>query len=344
MIEIIRYPTPPALIEITRGDRVESVHRAHVCVVDTSGNRRLSFGDYNHKAFLRSSAKPLQALAVIVSGAAEAYQLSEREIAIISGSHGGEKFHVETVLSILAKAGLDQKALQCGIQRPLDASASRELYQSNQKPMAVHHNCSGKHAGMLLTAKYLGLDIDNYLDPTHIVQKRIVELIARVSDLAVAQVEIGIDGCSAPVHAIPLKNAALAYARMINTECLATEIALAFKTIANSMRTFPEMVAANQNRLCTELMRVGSNLALTAKAGAEGYYAVAWRDPETDEGVGMALKVEDGAQRGRDPLVIKLLQLLRVLPDPLPELLEQFAERPIMNFAEIEVGNIRVRL
>jgi L-asparaginase II len=312
--------------------------------MDTSGRIRVSFGDYRHKAFLRSSAKPLQAVSVILSGAAEVYQLGERELALISGSHGGESFHVETVLSILAKAGLDQSALQCGIHPPLDASASRDLASSKQKPTALHHNCSGKHAGMLLTAKHLGLDIDNYLDPAHGVQQRIVELIASVSDLPVSKVHIGIDGCSAPVHAIPLKNAALAYARMINTDHLGSDVASAFKTIANSMRSYPEMVAANQDRLCTELMRVGLDHELTVKAGAEGYYAAAWRDSESGEGVGMALKIEDGAQRGRDPLVIKLLQLLGVLSDPLPERLEQFAERPLLNFAQIEVGDIRVRL
>jgi len=339
-----RNIVPPALIEVTRGEQVESSHRAHVCVMDSSGKKLFSLGDPRHRAFLRSSAKPLQAAAVILSGAAEAFELTDRELAVISGSHGGEDIHVKIVRSILKKADLDQDALQCGIHFPLDASVRSKLQKSKQKPSPLHHNCSGKHAGMLLTAKHFGKDIDNYLDKAHPVQQQIIRLIARASDVPTSEVGIGIDGCSAPVHSIPLQNAALAYARMIDRNYVSDYLAGAFKTITDSMRSFPELVAANQDRLCTELIRAGMDFELIAKAGAEGYYATAWRDPESGKGIGMTLKVEDGSQRGRDPLVVKLLRLFSVLPDVLPESLKQFAERPITNHTGTDVGTIRVRV
>lgn len=334
---------PPPVIEVHRGPLLESSHRANACVVDSSGKLLFSLGDPDHIAYLRSSAKPLQAAAMVISGASEKFALTEREIAIVSGSHGGESHHVKVVLSILDKTDLGPEYLLCGIQPPLDAVARRQLKESGSEPTVLHHNCSGKHAGMLLTAKHLGLSLDNYIDSDHPVQKRITDFLAMVSDFTPDDIVIGVDGCSAPVHAMPLKNAALAFARMISFDGLSHEVAAAMKQVASSMRAYPEMVAADRERICTKLIRSCRNHELIAKSGAEGYYVVGWRDFDTGRGVGMAIKIEDGAQRARDPLIIKILQELGVLPEIVPETLRMYEEGPISNFAGIEVGYVQVR-
>ena len=342
--ENIISDVPPAVVEIRRGGLVESVHRAHACVVGSDGRLWLTIGDSNHVAYLRSSAKPLQAAAMIRMGLTAAYALERHEIAIICGSHGGESIHVETVQALLAKAGLDVKALQCGVQSPLDASVRRDLQGDGFEPTPLHHNCSGKHAGMLLTARLLNLDLAEYLDPASQVQQGITAFIGEVSAYNPGSIVIGRDGCSAPVHALPMRNAALAFARLVEPTGLTDAAASAMQTAARAMRAHPEMVAASRDRICTELIRAGGEFDLTAKGGAEGYYAVAWRDRESGLGMGLTVKVEDGAQRARDPLVLTLLQEFGVLPEPLPATLQQFSAKSIENFAGKVTGEVVAKL
>ncbi len=337
-------PAPPALVLFRRGGMLESVHRAYVCAADSSGKIVYSKGDPDYTTYMRSSAKPLQALAVLLSGAVDKFGISEQEIAIISGSHGGEPIHLETVKSILSKAGLDVSHLQCGVQKPLDAKARKELHRQGIKPQRVHHNCSGKHAGMLATARALNESLEDYLNPKSPAQKRITGLIAQVAKVKSEDIIIGIDGCGAPVHGVSMRAGAVSFANLIDPVDLEPELAIAARCVSRNMRAYPEMVAATEDRICTEIMRVGRMFELTAKAGAEGYYAVSWRDTETGAGIGMSVKVEDGAQRARDPLVIALLQKFGILPKDLGPSLRQFSPRPITNFKDEEVGSIEVRL
>ena len=333
---------PPPVIEIRRGGRVESLHRAHACIVNSSGELIFSLGDPDHIAYLRSSAKPLQAAAVQLSGAAQRFGLTRRELAVIAGSHSGEPHHVRAVSQILRKVGLDAKALQCGIHPPLSSDAAEALRAAGQMPTPLHHNCSGKHAGMLATAVHLVDNIKNYLEPTSRVQGDILKLIALMAGVPMAEIGIGIDGCSAPVHALPLRSAALAYARLVDARGLPQPVARAVRPVVEAMRTYPEMVASNRGRICTPLMRAGAAAGLIAKAGAEGYYAAAWLDPQTAGGIGLTVKVEDGAQRGRDPLVIALLKKFGALPAELPETLHPYAAGPIKNHRGLEVGEVKV--
>jgi len=350
---------PPSAIEFTRGSIVESVHRAHISIVDSSGKTVFTLGDPEYVTYMRSSAKPLQALSVLVSGTAEHFGLNDAELAVISGSHGGEPWHIEAVKSILHKAGLDHTFLQCGTHQPLDSQARRNLRIEGKEPIPLHHNCSGKHTGMLATAKHLDEPLDSYLDQEGPTQKRITNLIAMMAGIKSEDVVIGIDGCGAPVHGLPMRAAALAFARLVDPSVLLerkndtkhdskkddkAEIAIAAQRISRVMRAYPEMVAANQERICTELMRIGRVFELTAKSGAEGFYSAAWRDPQTGHGIGMALKVEDGAQRGRDPLIISILQKFGILPSQLGQNLKNFAPRSILNNRGEEVGNIIVRI
>lgn len=282
---------------------------------------------------------------MVLSGAADHFNLTSREIAIISGSHGGERIHLETVLSILSKCDLAPEQLQCGVQFPLDSKAHAELISAGEQPTELHHNCSGKHAGMLATASHLGTSMDDYyLDPSHEIQQQITRLIGRLGEISQDDIRVGIDGCSAPVHALPMYSAALSFARLVDPAGLPADYSKAINTVTESMRLHPEMVAATRNRICTELIRAAGKTKLIAKAGAEGYYTAAWIDPASSVGIGLSVKIEDGSQRGRDPLVIAILQKFGVLPAELPEKLKPFASGDILNFRGIKVGEVVVRI
>lgn len=334
----------PVLVELTRGDLVESIHRGRVCIARSNGEIVFSKGDADQPTFLRSSAKPFQAAAVVLSGAAEVIALTDPEIALLAGSHGGEAIHIEAVTSILAKAGLDARALQCGIHPPLDGEARLQLEHEGAAPTALHHNCSGKHAGMLITARHWGLPIDDYLRADHPVQQRIIALIAEIAGVSRFGVALGTDGCSAPAPALPLQAAAMAFARLVEPVGLEPELARALDRVACAMRAFPEMVAATQQRLCTELMRAGRDARVTAKAGAEGVYCVGWFDRSSGHALGLAVKMEDGGQRGRDPVVIGLLQRYGVLPEELSPTLQPMRAGTLQNWRGLTVGETRLRL
>jgi len=338
------FPIACPAVNIIRGPLVESRHRVSACIVDNCGRILFKIGDIRSNVFLRSSMKPLQAAAMVGAGAAEHFGLKSEEIAICAGSHGGEAIHIAAVQSIMAKIGLDAGYLQCGVQPLLDAAANKAITLSGEKPKNVHHNCSGKHAGMLATAVHLSMNVGDYCHPDSDLQHYITEFIARVADLNPANVAIGINGCSAPVHGIPLQNAAMAFARLVEPVDVSNSDAEALRTVADAMRRHPEYVAACQGRICTELMRNGGAVRLTAKSGAEGVYAAGWKNPLSSQAYGLAVKVEDGAQRARDPVVIALLQRFGVLPEELPETLMPFAAGLIKNWAGRTVGSIEVNL
>ncbi len=330
-------------VEFWRGDLVESIHRAHYCIVDNTGELLDQGGNPDLITYLRSSTKPLQAMAVILSGAARKFNITDAELAIICGSHGGEKYQTETVHTILSRAGLSADDLGCGTHSPLDKSARMALYKNNDRLNELHHNCSGKHAGMMLSAICLGEPIENYLSLNSAVQQRVNLLITELSGIDADEMTMGIDGCSVPAHAMMLKSAALAYARLINPEGLPDEIAEAALRVGRAMRSYPEMVGANKDRICTDLIRLGRVFELIGKAGAEGYYSAGWRDSKTGRGIGMAIKVEDGAERARNPLIINILQKYGILPQSLSQNLIQYAAKDTLNNRGNKVGQIVIR-
>lgn len=338
----MKSETHPVEIEFLRGEIVESVHRAHYCIIDSDGKILDHRGNPNLLTYLRSAAKPFQSMAVIISGAADKFELTRAELGILCGSHGGEEYHIETVREMLDRAGLSVNQLQCGIHSPLDKSARIFLYKNENKPNLLHHTCSGKHTGMLLSALCNNVQLGNYLSRESEVQIRINQLIAEFAGIEQSEIVIGTDGCSAPAHGLKLKSAALAYARFINPEGLSPEITVAANRVSRAMRAFPEMVGANQDRICTDLMRLGRVFNLTAKAGAEAFYSLGWKDPKTGRGIGMAIKVEDGAERARNPLIIELLQKYGIIPHDLSQSLLQYASTNILNNNGKVVGRINV--
>ena len=202
----------PVAVLVRRGDRVESVHRVAYAVADAGGTLLQHEGDVRRPVFPRSSVKPLQALPLVESGAAERFALSERELALACASHGGEPMHTEIVAAWLARIGLDPSALECGAHAPSHEPTARQLIEQRRPPSPLHNNCSGKHAGMLTLALHLGAPTAGYIAPDHPVQQRISALLAAMSGASLAPPAI--DGCGVPTHAMPLAGLATAMARL----------------------------------------------------------------------------------------------------------------------------------
>src|SRR5258706_14564591 len=308
---------PASLIEVWRGPIVESRHRGHLTAVDGRGNTIAALGLPETVTYIRSSGKPFQAIPVIVSGAAERFGFTEREIAIACGSHSGEAMHVDTVRSMLAKIGLDESALKCGVHEPFSAEVARELALKQEPPNVLQNNCSGKHAAMLALAVHVGAPTGSYDDWGSPVQHAIAKTVADFSDIPLQQIAVGIDGCGVPVFGIPVRAMALMYARLVApSESFADSTRGACLRIVKAMIDFPEMVGGTKDRLDTELIKAGAG-RLISKIGAEGVYTVGvMACPEWPNGLGLALKVEDGDDhRARPPAVIEALRQLNVLTE-----------------------------
>ena len=197
-------PGNPILVEVTRGSLVESRHSGAIAIADAQGHLLLGLGDVGRPVFPRSAVKALQAIPLVESGAADAFGLGEDELAVACASHSGDPVHLEAVRSLLAKAGLDESDLACGAHWPVSEAATRELIRAGRRPQAIHNNCSGKHAGMLATAVYLGLDPRGYERPDHPLQVMIARIISETCGVELERARMGIDGCSVPTWALPL--------------------------------------------------------------------------------------------------------------------------------------------
>jgi L-asparaginase II len=334
------------LVEVWRGGRVESEHRGAIAAVDAQGRVLAHIGDVGLTSYLRSSAKPFQLLPLIESGAADRLAFSDRELAVIAGSHSGEPRHVEVVQSILDKIGLSASALQCGSHLPFNAAAAAALRAANRPASVLHNNCSGKHAGMLAQAIGRGLSTADYLDPQHPVQIAIRQRLAELADLDFDAIGVGVDGCSAPCFALPLKNAAQAFARLADASSTMPEAsALASAKVVQVMIDYPEMVAG-EGRLDTDLMRAANGGAagarLFSKSGAEGFHGIGVLAHGNQPAYGIAWKIGDGdGKRGGHPAVIEALRQLGVLDDEALATLTNYRAWPITNHRGLEVGEVR---
>lgn len=324
----------PLLVDVTRGDLVESQHRVAACAVDVRGRVLFAAGDVEAPVYLRSSAKPFIAAAVLESGAGEKFGLDAREIAVMAASHAGQPIHVEAVRSILNKIGLDETALQCGVHPPYDEAAAEELRRNGEAPTQLHNNCSGKHAGILALCLAIGADRATYLEADNPAQRAILDFCARVSDDDAATWPIGVDGCGIPVYATGLRNAALSFARLASLQGVRERDAAVLRVVRDAMLAFPQNVAGD-GQLDTELMRAGKG-NLVSKAGAEGVHGVG----AVAQGIGYASKVLDGAARARGPSTLAALQRLKVLDDAQMESLARFARPVVYNRAGRKVGEI----
>lgn len=325
------------LVEVMRGGRVESEHRGAIAVVDAQGKLIAHAGDADLVSYLRSSAKPFQLLPLVESGAADRFGFTDTELAVIAGSHSGEPRHVAAVQSILDKIGLRDSALQCGLHVPFNAAAAKALRAEGREPSILHNNCSGKHAGMLAQAIDRGLSTHDYLEPDHPVQITIRQRLAELGGITFEEIGVGVDGCSAPCFAMPLRGAALAFARLAEAGSKRQGEGLA--RVARAMLDYPEMVAG-EGRIDTDVMRAVPD-RLVSKGGAEGYHGMGLIQPE-GSAWGIAIKIADGdGRRGGHPVVIETLRQLDVLADTALAKLQSYHTWPITNHRGLEVGEVR---
>ena len=338
-----QIPIAEPLVEVKRGSITESRHRGHIVVVDPEGNLIASLGAPENVTYLRSSAKPFQAIPLLITGAADRFGFTDREVALACGSHNGEPIHTELVASMLKKIGLGPEALHCGAHEPYGVEAALDLRNRGEQPSALHNNCSGKHAGMLAVALHLGAPIDNYESPVNPVQKAIVDVVSQFSGVAVTDMAIGIDGCAVPACGITVKAMALAYARLVSPPASFDKTTRdACERIVRVMSAYPELIGGTSDRLDTELMRAAPS-RLVSKVGAEGVYTAGVRPSEEwPQGLGVALKIEDGDdKRARPTVVIELLRQLGVLHDESLEAVSKYAFFPVKNRRGDLVGEIR---
>ena len=314
---------------------MESIHHIAACAADARGRVLFEMGSIDVPVFLRSSAKPFIAAAAIRAGARERFGLEPHEVAVMAASHTGEDFHVAAVRSILQKIGLDENALQCGVHPPYNAAAAARLQRDGSEPTPPYNNCSGKHAGILALSILLGADPRSYLNLDNPAERAILEFCARVSDQDVSEFILAVDGCGMPVYATPLRNAAIAFARLATLDCLDDRDAAALLEVRDAMVAYPQFVSGT-GEFDSELMRVARR-SLACKSGAEGVHATASMRAE----LGLVVKVVDGAARGRSPAVLALLHELAALQTNEMAELQAFV-RPIgYNRAGRAIGEVR---
>ena len=338
-----QIPIAEPLVQVKRGGLTESRHRGHIVAVEPDGTIVAYLGAPETVTFLRSSAKPFQALPLLVSGAADRFGFTDEEVALACASHNGEPIHTQIAASMLEKIGLGPEALKCGIHEPYSAEVARELQKRGEAPNVLQNNCSGKHAGMLALALYLGAPIENYHKAEHPVQLAIGKTIARFSDIAVEDLAVAIDGCAVPVFGITVKAMALAYARLVAPPPDFDEATRkACSRVVRVMSTYPELIGGTSDRLDTEIMKASPG-RLISKVGADGVYTAGINPcAEWPRGLGLALKIEDGDdRRARPPVVIESLRQLGVLHDESLEAVARYAFFPVVNRSGDVVGEVR---
>ncbi len=292
-----------ARVVVTRGSAAESVHRVHIVVADAAGAVRAAAGDPRHFAFWRSAAKPVQALCLVESGAADAFDLEAADLAIACGSHTGTPAHVAAARRLLGRAGREPADLACGPHAPEDAAAAAALSALGLAPQPLHNNCSGKHAGMIAACVHAGWPIAGYRSPGHPLQRWIQ---AAVRDVTGVEPVVGVDGCGVPTFGMPLAAMAVAYARLASGTGLTARRAAAAGRLGDAMAAHPEAVAG-PGYANTLLLALHGDRLLT-KGGAEGVWCAGLRGPGS--GLGIALKVEDGAGRASVPALCAVLSAL----------------------------------
>ena len=338
-----RGPSPRAItspqeliVEVTRGPMVESRHRAIVAVTDVSGRLISHAGDPEQPVYPRSAIKPLQALALIESGAAEAFGLGSAELALACASHGGEARHVATVADWLARIGCSADDLECGAHLPYFEAATHRLIEDHVRPSALHNNCSGKHTGFLTVARHLGHPTKGYVRYEHPVQQRVLGILEAMTGLDLSDAPRGIDGCGIPTIGVPLGNLALAMARLVQPDDQPEARRAACARICRAMAEEPFMVAGS-GRFCTAVMEVAGDRVLV-KTGAEGVYCGALRE----QGLGIALKVADGAGRASEVVMAHVLRQLGALDAEAERALTERHPPVLKNRAGRVVGEIRL--
>ncbi len=325
----------PVLVEVVRGEMVESRHRGTFAVADVEGRIVLSAGDFERDVYPRSAIKPLQALALVESGAADAFNVDDKELAVACASHQGDAAHTEVVQAWLARIGRSGDDLECGAHLPYGEASAHALIRAGKSAETLHNNCSGKHAGFLTLAKQLGVAPKGYIKFEHPVQQSILGILEMLSGLDLRSAPRAIDGCGIPQYAMPLENLALAMARLADPVDQPERRQAACARVRDAMTAEPLMVAGT-GRFCTQIIEATAGRALV-KTGAEGVFCAAL--PEL--GLGLALKIDDGATRASQVATGAVLRRLGVLDDETAQGLSHLLTPELHNRAGTLVGEIR---
>jgi L-asparaginase II len=327
--------TDPVLVEVLRGALVESRHRGAVAVVAADGRPVLALGDVDRPVFPRSAIKALQALPLVESGAADRFGFGDEELALACSSHSGEVGHVAVVTRMLDSAGLDASALSCGAHWPINQAAAFALAKTGVAS-ALHNNCSGKHAGFLCQACALGADPGGYWRPDHVVQQAVRSVLQNMTGATLGSEQYAIDGCSVPTWAIPLRQLAYAFAKFGTGRGLPRERAEAAARLRAACAQKPWHVAGT-GRFCTEIMKL-FGARVFVKTGAEGVFC----GTLPEQGLGIAVKCDDGAGRASEVVMASLIARLLPLEDSERAALARFVRPALRNWNSIEVGALRV--
>ncbi len=322
----------PNLVNIWRGNAIESRHRGAVAVVDSDGRPLLALGDVQRPVFARSSIKFMQTLPLIESGAADRFDLDERHIAIACASHNAEPEHVQLVEQWLHRIACSVDHLECGAHKPMGIDAQTALYASGRTPTRVHNNCSGKHTAMLSICKHLGEQTNNYRLYNHSAQRRWFDVLESMSSTRVTQLPWGYDGCGIPSLAMPLQRIGLALARFSHASNVSDDRKQAIERVKSALAAHPFLVAGSK-RMCSEIMSRHAPQVFV-KVGAEGFYTAML--PE--RGLGVAIKIDDGNVRGAEVVLGVVLQKLGVLDNDAAKDLEQYIRPSISNSRGEVVG------
>ncbi|MEQ1643354.1 MAG: asparaginase [Pyrinomonadaceae bacterium] len=325
------------LANVIRGNTVESAHTGHIYIIDGEGREVASVGDPSTITYFRSACKAFQLIPCITSGAADAFEFNEEEIALAAASHSGEPMHVEIAARMLTKAGFAESELRCGSHLPFSTAATAEIQRSGEQPTQLHNNCSGKHAAMLAFAKHIGADTATYDSPDNRIQKRILRCIADFTELPEETIAIGIDGCAAPNFALPVAAMAKSFINLIAPTRFPELTQAACQRIVAAMMNHPELIGGSE-RLDTMLMRVAPG-QLISKVGADGVWLCGILPSERwPTGLGIALKIADGDDYLSRPVVaVDILHQLGVLS---LNVLSDMSPMPIKNRRGEVVGSV----
>ena len=318
------------LVELWRGERLESVHQGHAVIVDDTGDVVHSWGDPTHVTYPRSSAKMLQALPMVESGVADRFGLTTEHLALSCASHSGAAIHTDRAQAWLKDLGLVDDAFRCGPQWPADLPARNGLVKEDASPCRYHNNCSGKHCGFLTMVKANGWGPE-YVEIDHPLQVAIKQVFEELTDETSAG--WGIDGCSAPNHAASMHGLGRAMAKIASADD-STKRGAAMVRLREATMKHPELVA-NVDRACTHLMQAG-NGKVSVKTGAEGYFVAILPDKR----MGVALKIMDGGTRASECAMAAILCRLGAL-DANDPLVKRYRNPDLKNFAGLITGDMR---
>ena len=332
----------PVLAVALGGGLGESVHRGSLAIVDADGAVHTALGDIDRPIFPRSAVKVLQALPLVASGAAQALGLSDEELALACASHGGEPRHAQAAASMLAKAGVNGDALECGAHWPYHEASARELAARGAQPSALHNNCSGKHAGFvclgcrLAGGREVGTFVRGYVRPEHAVMREVTAALQAATGFDLSRTTRGTDGCSIPTYAIPLRHLAHAFARVATGVGLSPDHVAAARRLRQAVARAPHMVAGTGRFDSRVMARLGERVF--CKVGAEGVYCAAL--PEV--GLGVALKMDDGnTARAAEVVMAAVIEARLTLDGEDAALMRSLSRVEMRNWNGLEVGSLR---